>query len=49
MLDLSYHHADEVFRSPQGHAIYIGDATAAEDVRWLKEQNIRTGTQIKNS
>lgn len=44
MLDLSYHHADEILRSAQGHALHIGDATAAEDVHWLKDQNIRTGT-----
>lgn len=32
----SYHHADEVFRSPQGHPLYLGDAQAAEDVAWLR-------------
>jgi hypothetical protein len=36
MLDLAYRHADEVMKSSQGHALYIGDACAAEDVAWLK-------------
>ena len=36
MLDLTYHHADEIIKSSQGHALYIGDASAAEDVIWLK-------------
>lgn len=36
MLDLSYHHADEIIKSSQGHSLFIGDATAAEDVQWLK-------------
>ncbi len=36
MLDMAYRHADEVMRSSQGHALYIGDACAAEDVAWLK-------------
>jgi hypothetical protein len=44
MLDLSYHHADEIIKSAQNHTLYIGDASAAEDVEWLRENNIRTGT-----
>jgi hypothetical protein len=43
MLDLTYHHADEILKSPQGHALYIGDASAAEDVAWLREHTVRTG------
>jgi hypothetical protein len=44
MYDLTYRHADEILKSQQGHALYIGDASAAEDVAWLKERNVRTGT-----
>jgi len=29
MLDLAYHHADEILRTSQGHALFIGDCTAA--------------------
>jgi hypothetical protein len=44
MLHLAYRHADEVMKSSQGYALYIGDACAAEDVAWLKEHGVRTGT-----
>jgi len=43
MLDLNYHHADDVHKSTQGHSLYIGDAAAAEDIAWLKTNNIKTG------
>lgn len=40
----SYHHADEVHRSPQGHCLYVGDVQAAEDTHWLLTHNVKTGT-----
>ena len=46
MLDLSYHHADEILKYSQGHSLFIGDATAAEDVSWLKENNVKTGRDV---
>ena len=42
----TYHHADEVLRSAQGHGLFIGDVQAAEDVEWLCEHDIRTGTVV---
>lgn len=38
-----YHHADEVFRSSQGHSLFIGDVQAAEDTDWLRQHQVRTG------
>lgn len=43
---MDYHHANEILRSPQGHALFIGDCSAAEDVGWLHEQNVRTGDSL---
>lgn len=43
MYELNYHHADEILKSPQGHPLFIGDAAAAEDVEWLKQNDIHTG------
>lgn len=40
-----YNHADEILLSSQGHRLYIGDAQAAEDTQWLRENNVRTGRQ----
>ena len=39
-----YHHYDEVWRSSQGHPLFLGDVQAAEDLEWLKRANVRTGT-----
>jgi len=36
MQDLNYRHADEILRSSQGHCLYVGDISAAEDIAWLK-------------
>jgi len=36
MLGHSYNHADEIFKSSNGHSVWIGDLQAAEDVAWLK-------------
>ena len=43
MLDNTYHHADEILRSYQGHPLYVGDLSAAEDIAWLKNNNVNTG------
>ena len=40
---MDYHHGDEVYRSSQGHGLFLGDIQAAEDIDWLRENNIRTG------
>ena len=44
MFDTSYHHADKVITNQLGHALWVGDFGAAEDVSWLKEHNILTST-----
>ena len=36
MQDINYHHADDVLKSSQGHSLFVGDVSAAEDVGWLK-------------
>ena len=41
---MDYHHYDEIFRSTQGHPLYLGDIQAAEDIEWLMSNNVRTGT-----
>ena len=43
---MDYHHYDEIFKSPQGHPLFLGDIQAAEDIQWLLANNIRTGTQL---
>lgn len=36
MVEQPYRHADEILRNGQGHALWIGDVQAAEDIAWLK-------------
>lgn len=43
MLDIAYHHADYIIITNFGNRLWIGDVSAAEDVAWLKDKNIRTG------
>ena len=44
MLEGSYNHADEVYKSQQGHSLFIGDVQAAEDDEWLRDNNVKMGT-----
>ena len=44
MFDTTYRHADKVTTNQQGHTLWVGDFGAAEDISWLKQHNILTGT-----
>jgi hypothetical protein len=39
-----YRHADEIIKPDHQNGVWIGDVQAAENIDWLKEKNIRTGT-----
>jgi len=39
-----YRHADPIFVTDIHHTLWLGDCQAAEDIAWLKENNIKTGT-----
>lgn len=45
-MSLSYKHASQILTSKNGHALWIGDIQAAENVAWLKENNIRIGNTV---
>ncbi len=39
----SYQHMNQIYKKPNGNAIYIGDLAAAEDLKNLTINNINTG------
>lgn len=48
-MSLEYKHANEILISKGKNVLWLGDCTAAEDVEWIRHNNIRMGTLLTNS
>lgn len=42
-MTLDYRHANEIIVNKSKNILWLGDCVAAEDVEWIKKNNIRVG------
>lgn len=45
-MTLDYRHANEILILKNKNVLWLGDFTAAEDINWIREKNIRTGKAL---
>lgn len=39
-----YQHANSILTNSSDNTLWLGDASAADDINWIRSSNIRTGT-----
>ena len=40
---MDYKHANQIHTNAKKNSLWLGDLASAENVKWLRENNIRTG------
>lgn len=42
-MSLDYKHANDILTNKNSNTLWLGDFQAAEDIEWLRKNNIRVG------
>lgn len=48
-MSLDYRHANEIIITKAKNVLWLGDCTAAEDIEWVRKNNIRVGIFLELS